>query len=253
MSAFFLCPSAVFVFMKALLFAAGLGTRLRPLTQNCPKALVEVNGQALLGHALHYLQRQGVCEVVVNIHHFGALVMDYLEQHTPKGLIVRISDERDQVLETGGGLLKAAPLLQGKDPIVLYNVDVLTNLSLTQLLEYHQTHQALATLAVRRRSSSRYLLFDATNRLSGWRHQGTGEERLVRPASAYHPFAFSGIHIIAPELLERIPQRGVFSIIESYLSLAKSTPILAYPHDSDYWFDVGSPAKLATAQAFLAS
>lgn len=239
--------------MKALLFAAGLGTRLRPLTQDRPKALVEVNGQALLGHALHYLQDQGVSEVFVNIHHFGALVMDYLAQNTPKGLIVHISDERDQVLETGGGLLKAAPLLQGKAPIVLYNVDVLTNLSLARLLEHHQNHQALATLAVRRRDSSRYLLFDGENRLSGWRHQGTGEERLVRLAAAYHPFAFSGIHIIASELLERIPQRGVFSIVESYLSLAKTAPILAYPHDADYWFDVGSPTKLATAQDFLAS
>lgn len=238
--------------MKALLFAAGLGTRLRPLTDDRPKALVAVNGRPLLGHALDYLQAQGVREVVVNIHHFGTLVVDYLEQHTPEGLLVHISDERAEVLETGGGLLKAAPMLQGNTPIVLYNVDVLTNLSLRRLLERHQETSALATLAVRQRTSSRYLLFDDQGRLSGWRHQGTGEERLVRAVEHYHPFAFSGVHMIAPQLLERIPQRGIFSIIESYLSLAKTEAIYAYPHDADYWFDVGSPTKLATAQAFLA-
>lgn len=239
--------------MKALLFAAGLGTRLRPLTDDRPKALVAVNGQPLLGHALAYLQAQGVREVVVNIHHFGALVLEYLDQHAPDGLRVRISDERAQVLETGGGLLQAAPLLQGDEPIVLYNVDVLTNLSLSRLLERHRATGALATLAVRRRASSRYLLFDDNGRLSGWRHEGTGEERLVRAAGAYRPFAFSGVHIVAPRLLERIPQRGVFSIIESYLSLAESEPIYAYPHDADYWFDVGSPTKLEAAETFLAS
>ena len=237
--------------MKALLFAAGLGTRLRPLTDDRPKALVPVNGQPLLGHALAYLRRQGVREVVVNIHHFGDLVLAYLAQHPPEGLVVHVSDERDQVLETGGGLLKAAPLLRGDAPIVLYNVDVLTDLSLSAMLAQHVASGALATLAVRHRESSRYLLFDAEDRLSGWRHQGTGEERRVRPADAYRPLAFSGIHLIDPRLLERIPQRGVFSIVESYLSLAKQTPIYAYPHDSDYWFDVGSPAKLATAEAFL--
>ena len=237
--------------MKALLFAAGLGTRLRPLTQDRPKALVEVKGRPLLGHALHYLQQQGVREVVVNVHHFGDLVIQYLQHHAPEGLKVHLSDERGQLLETGGGLLKAAPLLQGTAPIVLYNVDVLTNLSLAALLKQHQTHQALATLAVRERSSSRYLLFDQDGRLSGWRHQGTGEERLVRPAPPHQALAFSGIHIIAPDLLNLIPQRGVFSIIETYLSLAATHRIQAYPHDQDYWFDVGNLDKLRQAEAFL--
>ena len=237
--------------MKALLFAAGLGTRLRPLTLDRPKALVELQGKPLLGHALEYLQAQGVREVVVNVHHFAEQVMAYLAQHSPKGLRVHISDERDQVLETGGGLLKAAPLLRGELPIVLYNVDVWTNLDLAALLTQHQRSGAVATLAVRQRNSSRYLLFDEQGRLSGWRHQGAGEERLVRPAEQYYPLAFSGVHVIEPALLDLIPQRGVFSIIETYLSLAAEQHIQAYAHDADYWLDLGKPERLQQAEQLL--
>jgi NDP-sugar pyrophosphorylase family protein len=200
------------------------------------------------------LQRQGISDLVVNIHHFGALVLEHLAEHDNFGSQIHISDERGALLETGGALVKAAPLLAGTTPIVLYNVDVLTNLDLGQMLQAHQAQDALATLAIRQRKSSRYLLFDAQNRLSGWQHTQTGEERLERPQPNLQPYAFSGIHIINPRLLELLPkQPSKFSITPAYLDLAAEHQLLGYVHNQDYWFDVGKPERLEAATAFLKS
>ncbi len=240
--------------MKALLFAAGLGTRLRPLTNDRPKALVEVDQKTLLQHAIEYLQRQGIDEVVLNIHHFGELVLDFLATNNNFGSRIQISDERGKLLETGGALVKAAPLLAGDTPIVLYNVDVLTNLDLRPMLDYHHAQQATATLAIRQRKSSRYLLFDEEKRLSGWTNVSTKERRVQRKADNLQPYAFSGIHIIAPVLLRLLPApKGAFSIIETYLELAASERLMGYVHDQDYWFDVGKPERLAEATIFIQS
>lgn len=240
--------------MKAFIFAAGLGTRLRPLTNEKPKALVEVGGKSLLQHAIEYLQQQGITELVLNVHHFAELVVEYLEQHQNFGSQIQISDERGELLETGGGLAKAAPLLIGQEPIVLYNVDILTNLDLKAMLAQHQAQGALATLAVRQRNSSRYLLLDAQKRLCGWQNVTTQEKILVHPQPNLQPYAFSGIHIIEPQVLSLLPQeQGAFSIIPAYLDMAAQEQLMGYPHDQDYWFDVGKPERLAKATTFLAS
>lgn len=240
--------------MKAFIFAAGLGSRLRPLTNDRPKALVEVAGKTLLQHAITYLQQQGIRDLVVNIHHFGALVLEHLAKNDNFGSQIQISDERGALLETGGALVKAAPLLAGTEPIVLYNVDVLTNLDLKPMLQAHQAQNALATLAIRKRASSRYLLFDAQKRLSGWQNTKTGEKRVERPQPNLQPYAFSGVHIINPTLLEWLPkQAGKFSITPAYLDLAAQHALLGYAHDQDYWFDVGKPERLEAATSFLQS
>lgn len=237
--------------MKAMLFAAGLGTRLRPLTNDKPKALVEIQkGVTLLEYNLRYLQSFGINTVVVNIHHFGEKVLEKLAKHNNFGSQILISDERDQVLETGGGLQKAAPFFEGEKDILLYNVDVVSNIDLHQMLDYHQQQGGLATLACRQRTSSRYLLFEG-QQLCGWQNTKTGE--IINPLgkSNYTPLAFSGIHIIQQDLLAMLTQGGCYSITPTYLELmAKGQKIVAYQHDQDAWFDVGKPEKLSVARQF---
>ncbi|CAA6826947.1 MAG: Nucleotidyltransferase-like protein [uncultured Aureispira sp.] len=237
--------------MKAMIFAAGLGTRLRPLTDDRPKALVEVLGKTLLQHAIEHLKRFGITDIVVNIHHFGDKVLDVLEQHQNFACNIIISDERAVLLETGGGLLKAKAHFKGEEALVIYNVDVLSNIDLVKMHRYHQAHQALATLATRSRESSRYLLFNEQQELCGWTNTNTKAIRHVRPANSIQQYAFSGIHIINPALLDFITQEGKFSITETYLDLASEHKIIAYPHDQDYWFDVGKPERLAAAASFI--
>lgn len=234
-----------------MLFAAGLGTRLRPLTNDRPKALVEVQGKTLLQHAIEHLKQFGIKTMVVNIHHFGEKVLQELEQHQNFGCDIIISDERDELLETGGGLLKAAAHFQGNEPFVVYNVDVLSNIDLHQMLAYHQQHQALATLATRQRESSRYLLFNEQQVLCGWTNVKTQELKMMRSTAQTNSLAFSGIHILQPQLLDLMQQTGKFSITTTYLNLAAEHKIMAYLHDDDYWFDVGKPERLDAAKAFL--
>lgn len=234
-----------------MIFAAGLGTRLRPLTNDRPKALVEVHGKTLLQHAIEHLKQFGITSIVVNIHHFGEKVLAVLDQHQNFGCEIIISDERSELLETGGGLKKAAAYFNNENAIVVYNVDVLSNIDLQKMLLYHQQHQALATLATRNRISSRYLLFNEQQELCGWTNTKTKEIKNVRAAKKTNHYAFSGIHIIDPKLLPLIQQEGKFSITTTYLDLATQHKIIAYPHDKDYWFDVGKPENLAKAVRFL--
>lgn len=236
--------------MKAMLFAAGLGTRLRPLTNDRPKALVEVNGKSLLEIQLRRLHAFGISEVVVNVHHYADMVIAHLEAIDLPGLNIQVSDERDALLETGGGLKKAGPQLAGSDPVLICNVDVLTNLDLGQMLRHFLASGALALMAVRKRETSRYLMWDESLRLMGWKNQKTGETKgSVSPSCI--PLAFSGIHIISPDFISLIKQKGKFSIIDSYLNLCKEHLILGYPHDSDLWLDVGKPAALKQAASLL--
>lgn len=238
--------------MKAMLFAAGLGTRLKPFTEQHPKALAQVNGKTLLEHKIRYLQRFGIFEVVVNVHHFADQIEQVLEAHQGFGSRVLLADEREAVLETGGGLKKAAPLLAGEEAIVVMNVDVFSNLDLNKMLAFHQEKNPLATLAVMQRDSSRQLLFDAGMRLCGWENLKTAEQRLVKKAP-YTAFAFSGMQIVSQRLLQSIRQEGKFSIIDVYLEAAArpGESILGYDHSSDWFLDVGRPESLQQAEKMM--
>lgn len=234
--------------MKAMIFAAGLGTRLRPLTDQCPKALMKINGIPLLDIAIGRLRAAGVTDIIINIHHLGEQILNHLASSPHLGLNIAISDERDLLLDTGGGLKKAAWFFDDQEPFLVYNADILTTLSLEEMVRAHRATGALATLAVRDRSSSRMLLFSPEGVLCGWQNTQTGLTRISREAPTYRALAFSGIHVIDPVIFNYFPEGDIFSIIEVYLSLAAKKTIRAYQHDDDVWLDVGKPDQLAKAQ-----
>lgn len=236
--------------MKALLFAAGLGTRLKEHTQNKPKALVNLAGKPILQHAIEYLKHSGISDITITVFHFAEQVISFIEENNSFGINIHISDERDQLLDTGGGLKKAGVFLKGNEPILIYNVDVISNLDLNVLLNYHQEQKALATLVVRKRETSRYLMFDQNLQLAGWKNFSNGETRISRQESfAYaQPLAFSGIHLIQPELLKMITEEGKFPIIDLYLRLAENQSIKAFIDQSDLWMDLGKPEQLQAAE-----
>ena len=244
--------------MKAMVLAAGLGTRLRPLTNDRPKALVEINGRTLLEITLERLREFGVREVIINAHHFASKIADYLLANNNFGMSIEISAE-DVLLETGGGLKKAAHffLRDGIDePFFLHNVDVLSNIDLADMLQFHREHDALATLAVQKRKTSRYLLFDGKSRLTGRGSEDDAET--FKPgvsrqrAESQDALAFCGIHVISPRFLSLMVETGVFSIIDVYLRLAATGEnIIAFRADQYYWRDLGRPEHLAQASLDL--
>lgn len=236
--------------MKALLFAAGLGTRLKEHTQDKPKALVCLAGKPLLQHAIEYLKSFGISDITINVFHFAEQVISFIEENHSFGVNIHISDEREQLLDTGGGLKKAGTFLKGSDPILIYNVDVISNLDLNVLLHYHQQQNALATLVVRSRETSRYLMFDNDLQLTGWKNFSNGETLISRLDSfeKSQPMAFSGIHLIQPKLLDQITEEGKFSIMDLYLRLAKTQRIHAFVDTSDIWMDLGKPDQLQAAE-----
>jgi Nucleoside-diphosphate-sugar pyrophosphorylase involved in lipopolysaccharide biosynthesis/translation initiation factor 2B, gamma/epsilon subunits (eIF-2Bgamma/eIF-2Bepsilon) len=232
--------------MKAMIFAAGLGTRLKPFTDHHPKALAEVNGKTLLEHNIRYLQRFGIEDVIVNVHHFADQIEQLINDNSGFGSWVTISDERDVVLETGGGLKKAAPYFDGEEAFVVMNVDVLTNLDLGKMIAAHQQSDAIATLAVMQRTSSRHLLFDSDMTLCGWMNNSTGEQKISRDIADTTPFAFSGVQVLSPAILD-MPFDGKFSMIDVYLHFAKTQTIKGYDHTGNVFIDVGKPASLEKA------
>ena len=238
--------------MKAMIFAAGLGTRLRPLTDDRPKALVELNGRTLIEIALARLRTLGITYVVVNAHHFADKLSDYLAANSNFGMQIEISHE-DDLLDTGGGLKKAAHFFLERnsdpdEPILVYNVDVLSTIDLARMEETHRGSQAIATLAVQKRETSRYLLFDEHRHLCGRRLGRDATAEMVRPSRHVESLAFCGIHIISPRLLTSLTEHGAFSIINSYLRLAaKGEKIRAFRADEYYWRDVGRLADLQKA------
>ena len=234
--------------MKAMILAAGLGTRLKPFTDSNPKALAEVNGKSLLEHNIRYLQRFGIYDVIVNVHHFASKIEDALFEHDNFGSEVSISDERSEVLETGGGLKKAAGFFKGEENFVVMNVDILTNLDLSKMIEFQIENKAIATLAVMKRESSRMLLFDNDMTLSGWINKNTNEERISRAVQPLQPFAFSGIQVLSGAVLKDIPFEGKFSLIDLYLYLAKSNTIKGYNHTGNIFIDVGKPESIQKAE-----
>ena len=235
--------------MKAMVFAAGLGTRLQNETVDKPKALVEVAGKSLLYHTIEKLKKSGVTEVIVNVHHFAGKVIAYIKA-TDFGIKINISDERELLLETGGGLKKAAPFFTGDEPVLIYNVDILSNIDLSLLVADHLKSGALATLAVRKRETQRYFKFDAEKQLVGWINKKTGETKISRPEvfDTAEEMAFSGIHIVQPEIFGLMPDIERFSIAGFYIDVAKTHTIKGFYDTSDLWIDVGKPEQLEEAR-----
>jgi len=242
--------------MKAMILAAGLGTRLRPLTDHRPKALVEVAGRTLLEITLSRLRRFGMLEVMVNVHHFADQVVDYLKANHDFGMRIEISRE-DALLDTGGGLKKAAWFFleqpgATEEPFLLHNVDVLTTIDLQRLVDCHGKGQALATLAVQQREASRTLLFDEQLQLCGRRSARDEKPEMVRPCRHPQELAFSGIHVLSPRILRTWKEEGAFSIIDAYLRLVgRGERILAFRADEYYWRDLGKPESVTQAEQDL--
>lgn len=237
--------------MKAMIFAAGLGTRLKPITDNIPKALVQINGISLLEHVITKLIHSGVDEIIVNVHYLSNQIKDFLKQKKNFGIRIEISDESNQLLDTGGGLKRASWFFNTDEPFILYNTDILSDINLLEMLKYHTKSKALATLAIRKRESSRYFLFNNSFDLCGWENVKTTEKIISKNAKTLNPYAFSGIHIINPILFKYLEQTGKFSIVNSYLELSKHKTIKGFDHSPDYWFDIGNSSKLATAESYF--
>ena len=231
---------------RAMILAAGLGTRFKPWTDQHPKALAVINGKSLLQRNIEYLQRYGIREIVVNVHHFADQIVEALRISKGWGSEIMISDETEAVLETGGGLKKARPLLE-KAPFVLMNVDILTDMDLGAMIADHVGHRPLATLAITGRNTSRYFLFDKQDELCGWRNVQTGQERLARPADDLRQKAFSGIHVIDPAIFDLIRLDGKFSMVDLYLDLAATQIIRGYDHSDSKLIDVGKPSSAEEA------
>lgn len=239
------------VIKQAMLFSAGLGTRFKPWTDKHPKALALVNGKSLLQRNIEYLQQYGITDVVVNVHHFADQVKDAIEKNKGWGSNIRISDERNQLLETGGGLLHAKDLFVRGERLLTLNVDILTDLDLDKLIRFHLKQSPLATLSVTDRETSRYLLFNQDNRLCGWKNKLTGDERLAAHCTNLTEKAYSCIVVFEYDIFRWIPFTGKFSLIEVYLALANEHLILGYDHTGDKFVDVGKPESLTVAEALF--
>ncbi|MFV0236086.1 nucleotidyltransferase family protein [Empedobacter falsenii] len=236
--------------MKAMIFAAGLGTRLKPFTENHPKALAIVNRKPLLQRNIEYLKSFGIDEVVINVHHFADQIIEFLEENNYFGIKITISDETDQVLETGGGLVKAKTNF--KEDFLVMNVDILTDLHLTNFIKAHQENKALVTLAVSDRNSSRKLYFNNKNELKGWRNLKTEEEiKAVDSLDDLNDLAFSGIHVINPALFDKITKTGKFSIMKVYMDLMKTESIIGFDHSGGILIDVGRPESVLEAEQYF--
>jgi NDP-sugar pyrophosphorylase family protein len=237
--------------MKAMILAAGLGTRLKPFTDKHPKALAIVNGKTLLQRNIEYLSSFGFTDIIVNVHHFAEQVINTLKHNNGFGAAITISNEEDKVLETGGGLLKAKDFFDEK-PFALMNVDVLTNLDLLVMMKQHKQLKGVATLAVTSRITTRYFLFNDEGLLCGWKNIKTNEQKMSREESIYREKAFSGVHIISPELFKMIPFKGKFSLVDVYLYVAKSEDLYAFDHSGEKFIDVGKPESIAKAEQLFA-
>jgi NDP-sugar pyrophosphorylase family protein len=237
--------------MKAMVLAAGLGTRLRPLTNDRPKALVTIAGRTLLEITLARLRAFGVNEVIVNAHHFAEMIGEFLQANKNFGMRIEISREQE-LLDTGGGLKKAADFFleagsEAGEPFFVHNVDVISNVDLGRMMQFHREQNALATLAVQQRASSRQLLFDAEGRLCGRR--GKGSDELSRNADGLQALAFCGIHVISARIFAELSEGGAFSIIDAYVRMAAAGgTITAYRADGCYWRDLGKPESLVEAE-----
>lgn len=238
---------------KAMILAAGKGTRLWPLSITTPKALAKVCGVSLLEYSIRHLIKHGFSDIIINVHHFAEQIKAFLEENKNFGADITVSDESDMLLNTGGGLKKASYFFNDGKPFIMYNVDIITDLDLRLLYLSHINSGALVTLAVRGRKTSRYFLFDQNNQLCGWKNMATNEIRIAtKSISRLYPFAFSGIQVISPSLLEMLKNyEDVFPITDAYIKLCQSYKIIAYNHDKSFWYDLGTMEKLHEAEEIL--
>lgn len=234
-----------------MIFAAGLGTRFKPWTDKHPKALALVNGKSLLQRNIEYLQKYEIKDIIVNVHHFAGQVIESVKKNNGWGSKVIISDERNELLETGGGLLKAKDLFIPGERFITCNADILTNLDISKLISFHEKNKGLITFGVTDRKTSRYLLFDDAGRLCGWRNIKTKEEKISINKQGLVQRAYSCVVIFEPEIFSLIPFRGKFSLIDVYLALAADHIILGYDHTGDKLVDVGKTESIALAESFF--
>ncbi len=238
--------------MKAMILAAGLGTRLKPLTNTIPKALIRLNGITLLERTIKKISLAGFDEIIINVHHFAGQIKKFLEQKKYFGLNISISDESDELLDTGGGLKKAAWFFDDAEPFLLHNVDVLTDLNLNELLNSHKKNNSIATLAVMKRRSSRQFLFDDEMNLCGWQNQKTNEKKISRQkATPFQQFAFCGIQILEPAIFDFFPGDNKFSLVNFYIQVSRQDTIKGLLTNSKYFYDLGSIEKLNEAEKFI--
>jgi len=239
---------------RAMIFCAGLGTRFKPWTDKHPKALAVVNGKTLLQRNIEYLQQYGIFEVVINVHHFADQIEEAVERNHGWGSSIFISDEREALLDTGGGLLKAAPFFSKDERFITLNADILTNLHLGKLIEFHERRQPLISFGVTNRNSSRVLLFDSSDRLCGWRNVSTGEEKISISSPNLIAKAYSCVAVFEPSIFNLMAGYGFagkFSLTDVYLKLAADHLILGYDHSGDRFVDVGKPESVAIAEGMF--
>ncbi len=238
--------------MKAMIFAAGLGTRLKPLTHDKPKALVEINGTPLLEIVIERLKQFGFTDIIINIHHKAQQIIDFTKTKNNFHINIAFSDESDKLLDTGGGLKKADWFFNDDEAFLLCNVDILSDIDLKALYQYHKNADALVTLAVNNSKNSRSLLFNENNHLKGWMNHETGETKPPRSdTGSLSPLTFSGIHVISPRIFGLIEEEGAFSVIDLYLRLAQKHVISGFRHDSKHWLDVGTHENLEKAMSII--
>jgi NDP-sugar pyrophosphorylase family protein len=238
--------------MKAMIFAAGLGKRLGPITRNIPKALVDINGKTALQLAVERCSFYGFNDIIINVHHFADLVEKEVSRLNNMGFRISVSDERELLLENGGGLYKAKDFFDNT-PFLLYNVDIISDLDLSALYSLHKEKKGLAMLAVRNRPGKRFLLIDNQGQLRGWRNISTGEQILSgRTSEKLTEIAFSSMHIVDPEIFNYMTQ-GIYTMIDLYLRLAEEHDIFTLKHDEGYWVDVGTPESLEHVRKLLGS
>jgi len=235
--------------MKAMIMAAGKGTRLGKITESLPKVLVDINGKSVLQRAVEKCCLHGFDDIIINVHHFAEQVIEEIGRLKRLGFKLTISDESEKLLETGGGLFKARHFFDDS-PFLLYNADIITDLNIEHLFKYHIHKKGLATLAVRNRKGNRYFLTDNEGILTGWCNKATGERVVKNPGNDLSEVAFSGIHIIEPEIFNYMME-GVFSMTTVYLDLAADHKIYTFRYDDGYWFDIGTPENLDSARIFL--
>lgn len=232
-----------------MILAAGLGTRLKPLTDSVPKALIKIKDFTLLELQIKKLKSEGFDQIIINVHHFADKVKAYLEQNNFFNCRITLSDESEKLLDTGGGLKKVSYFFSDGKPFAVYNVDILSSINLKKMMNYHLTSSAIATLAVKKRKSSRKFLFDKENYLAGWMNKNTNEQIFVSQKKVdFFPFAFSGVQILDPEIFKYFPEKDVFSLIELYLTAAKNDRITGYIDNEDDWMDLGKIENLVEAE-----
>jgi NDP-sugar pyrophosphorylase family protein len=237
--------------MKAMIFSAGLGTRFKPWTDKHPKALAPVNGKSLLQRNIEYLRQSGIKDVIINVHHFAGQIIDAINKNNGWGCNIIISDETNEVLETGGGLLKAKDLFTPGEKFITCNVDILTDLDISRLIAFHEKNKSLISFGVTDRKTSRYFLFNEAHRLCGWRNTKTGEERIAIANDVLIQKAYSCVVVFEYDIFKLITFRGKFSLVDVYLDLAKDHLILGYDHSGDRFVDVGKPENIAIAESLF--